>query len=111
MRGWGGSLKHILSSCLTVLVDGRYRWRHNQILKEIVEVVNAVICTNTPNYQKKIDKVCQGRSKSQTKGREHSKCTVTGNRLGTNGRFRDTIKIPRPYCPNIIMPRYTNIFE
>ena len=49
-----GSLKPILSSCQRALVDGRYRWRHDQILKEILEVVHTAICSNTTNYQKNL---------------------------------------------------------
>lgn len=44
-----GSLKHILSNCKSALADGRYRWRHDQILKEIAEVVSTAIHTNKPN--------------------------------------------------------------
>ena len=47
--GKTGSLKHILSSCQTALADGRYRWRHNQILKDIAEAIAAAIHTNIPS--------------------------------------------------------------
>ena len=47
--GKTGSLKHILSSCQTALADGRYRWRHDQILKDIAEAVAAAIHTNIPS--------------------------------------------------------------
>ena len=30
-----GSLQHILSACKKSLADGRYRWRHDQVLKSI----------------------------------------------------------------------------
>ena len=32
-----GSLDHILSACPTSLADGRYTWRHNQVLRAIAE--------------------------------------------------------------------------
>ena len=36
-----GSLQHILSGCSKALGDGRYRWRHDQVLKAIADVVSA----------------------------------------------------------------------
>lgn len=41
-----GSLKHILSSCPTALAEGRYRWRHDQILRVIADIVHNAIQTN-----------------------------------------------------------------
>lgn len=38
-----GSLEHILSSCPKALGDGRYRWRHDQVLKVIAESISAAI--------------------------------------------------------------------
>lgn len=34
-----GMLKHILSSCPSALADGRYKWWHDEILKEITEIL------------------------------------------------------------------------
>ncbi|KAK0153977.1 hypothetical protein N1851_003944 [Merluccius polli] len=35
------SLQHILSSCKTALAQGWYRWRHNQVLWKLAEVLEA----------------------------------------------------------------------
>ena len=35
------NLKHILSSCSVALSQGRYRWRHDQVLKELARVVDS----------------------------------------------------------------------
>lgn len=35
--GRRGSLEHILSSCQTSLAEGRYRWRHDQVLATLAE--------------------------------------------------------------------------
>lgn len=35
------SLQHILSGCMTALSQGRYRWRHDQVLKKLAEVVES----------------------------------------------------------------------
>ena len=39
------TVEHVLSSCKVALAQGRYTWRHNQVLKEIVQAVWA--STNT----------------------------------------------------------------
>ena len=44
-----GSLKHILSSCTRALGDGRYRWRHDQVLGEIAGVFDK--CLRTSIYK------------------------------------------------------------
>ena len=34
-----GSLEHVLSACPTALTDGRYRWRHDTVLRELAETL------------------------------------------------------------------------
>merc|ERR1712082_88818 len=34
--GGNGTLAHILSGCEVALAQGRYRWRHDQVLRQIV---------------------------------------------------------------------------
>ncbi|XP_073720025.1 uncharacterized protein [Misgurnus anguillicaudatus] len=38
-----GTLEHILSCCPRALGEGRYRWRHDQVLKTIAESIQATI--------------------------------------------------------------------
>ena len=38
-----GTLEHILSSCPSALGDGRYRWRHDQVLRVVADVVSEAI--------------------------------------------------------------------
>ncbi|XP_024141063.1 uncharacterized protein LOC112154399 [Oryzias melastigma] len=38
-----GTLEHILSSCSKALVEGRYRWRHDQVLRALADTVSAAI--------------------------------------------------------------------
>ena len=40
MCGEVGSLTHILSGCRVALAQGRYTWRHDQVLKEIASFVD-----------------------------------------------------------------------
>ena len=44
--GGKGSLQHLLSGCTRSLSEGRYRWRHDQVLKVIAEVVSEAIKSN-----------------------------------------------------------------
>ena len=76
--GGVGSLKHIFS-CQTALADGPSNIKRDSGSSQYG---NPYKYTKLP---KKIDKVCQGWSKSQIKRRQPTKCTVTGNRLGTRG--------------------------
>ena len=39
--GENGTLKHILSSCRVALTQGRYTWRHDQVLRQIALFVDA----------------------------------------------------------------------
>ena len=34
-----GTLDHILSSCKVALSQGRYRWRHDTVLRELAHIV------------------------------------------------------------------------
>jgi hypothetical protein len=36
------TLQHVVSSCKTHLDEGRYTWRHNSILKHLVEYLSSV---------------------------------------------------------------------
>lgn len=43
--GKRASLQHILSTCAKALSDGRYRWRHDQVLKAIAHEVSEAVRT------------------------------------------------------------------
>ena len=42
------AVEHVLSSCKTALSSGRCTWRHNQVLKEVAQVVSDVHGNKTP---------------------------------------------------------------
>ena len=44
--GGEGSLQHLLSGCPRSLSEGRYRWRHDQVLKVIAGVVSEALKSN-----------------------------------------------------------------
>ena len=41
-----GSLQHILSSCKTALVEGRYRWRHDKVLEATALIITEALQRN-----------------------------------------------------------------
>ncbi|XP_061920230.1 uncharacterized protein LOC133660667 [Entelurus aequoreus] len=45
-----GSLEHLLSSCPKSLADGRYRWRHDQVLKAVAESIASAISTSKQHH-------------------------------------------------------------
>ena len=48
-----GSLEHLLSSCPKALGDGRYRWRHDQVLKAIADSITTAINTSKGHHKPK----------------------------------------------------------
>lgn len=46
-----GSLEHILSSCPKALGEGRYRWRHDQVLKAVAETVCKAVANHNSKKQ------------------------------------------------------------
>ena len=44
--GKEGTLAHILSGCSVALSQGRYKWRHDRVLKEIASTVQAKVVDN-----------------------------------------------------------------
>ncbi|TWW71596.1 hypothetical protein D4764_16G0000930 [Takifugu flavidus] len=48
-----GSLEHLLSSCPKSLADGRYSWRHDQVLKAVAESIALAISTSKHHHAPK----------------------------------------------------------
>nr|XP_061836351.1 uncharacterized protein LOC133619387 [Nerophis lumbriciformis] len=48
-----GSLEHLLSSCPKSLADGRYRWRHDQVLKAVAESIASAISSSKQHHAPK----------------------------------------------------------
>lgn len=54
--GEKGTLQHILSACRVALSQGRYKWRHDQVLRELAQCVDERRMENnrTPRTQEKV---------------------------------------------------------
>ena len=47
-----GTLRHIMSACPKALGDGRYRWRHDQVLRTVADTVHAAIRANITSLKR-----------------------------------------------------------
>jgi hypothetical protein len=56
--GGNGTLTHILSGCKIALAQGRYTWRHNQVLRQIARIVDAK-CKNHNSQLRREEKKIQ----------------------------------------------------
>ena len=106
-----GFLKRILSCCQTALADGRYRWHHDQILKDIAEAVAAAIHTNIPSN----DRITIEFVKASVKAKSKKKLTPNALSSAADWEVRadlgKKVKIPGPYRSNSITVRYSYILK
>ena len=75
-----GTIQHILAGCKVALSQGRYRWRHDKVLKQISEQVVFHCDRRVNTYKNKagdgrqfIDFVPAGRRKAGTNDRKESR--------------------------------------
>ena len=55
--GGEGTLTHILSDCKVALGQGRYKWRHDKVLKELANAVQSKVTENANNTEKKRSRI------------------------------------------------------
>ena len=68
--GGAETLNHILSACEVALAQGRYRWRHDQVLKELAYCLEEKrkSCNSKPNVnRRKIEFVREGERKNSVR--------------------------------------------
>ena len=53
--GGNATLNHILSGCTVALTQGRYKWRHDKVLKEIALSIDSKIKENAKRQTGKKD--------------------------------------------------------
>ena len=105
------SLKHILSSCQTALADGRYRWRYDQILKDMAEAVAAAIHTNIPSNDRSTIEFFKACVKAKPKKKLTPNALSAAADWEVRARLREKVKIPGPYRSNSITARYSYILK
>ena len=92
-------LHHVLSNCTYALADGRYTWRHNQVLREVCEAARAAVSktnSRTIANQRKIyflheglSHLCKMRSNAQDTLVEAKDWIVAANIEGMRHNPRD----------------------
>ena len=70
--GGRATLDHILSSCREALSQGRYRWRHDQVLREVADILEKERKKPRAKPRRHINFVPAGTVKEVPKGRQPS---------------------------------------
>ena len=91
-----GTLEHILSSCSKALGEGRYRWRHDQVLKSIAEAISKGIkgSRHTKATAKTIHFVKEGQRPEKTPRNRSSGLLPTARDWGMSVDLERQLKIP-----------------
>ncbi|KAJ8005611.1 hypothetical protein DPEC_G00119740 [Dallia pectoralis] len=92
-----GTLEHILSCCSKALGEGRYRWRHDQVLKVITSTITYGIghCKRLRSVKKNITFVRAGEKPLLA-----ARATSSGL-LATAQDWELEVEIPRNCCYHI----------
>ena len=63
--GRPGTLEHLLSTCQTSLTQGRYRWRHDKVLRELANLIEPELSTKRTKPKQMINFVKAGQPASK----------------------------------------------
>ena len=55
--GGNGTLNHVLSGCRVALGQGRYKWRHDQVLKEVASSIQTKVMENSKDQARERRKI------------------------------------------------------
>ena len=92
-----GSLQHILSSCPKALGNGRYRWRHDQVLKVIANEVTKAMRASNHQPGKKLKQInfVKAGEKIQRKRREKTNLLSSADDWQLIVDLETQLKFPR----------------
>nr|XP_055073968.1 uncharacterized protein LOC129453655 [Misgurnus anguillicaudatus] len=79
------SLQHVLSGCKTALIQGRLRWRHNQVLRKLAEVLEK--CWQEANQQSPTQSRSRIHFLRQGESARHTSGVEDGSRSGKASPF------------------------
>ena len=106
--GKEGTLTHILSGCKVALCQGRYKWRHDKVLKELASSVQGKIVENTNKPEKKkshIQFVKEGEKRQQEIEREeYHTYLLSAKDWKLTVDLDSSLKIPREICHTNLRP-------
>ena len=106
--GMEGTLNHILSGCKVALCQGRYKWRHDKVLKELASSVQEKVVENVSkpdNKRTRIQFVREGeKKKTETKEEEHHTYLSSAKDWKITVDLDTSLKIPRDICNTNLRP-------
>ena len=92
------SLQHILSSCPKALGDGRYRWRHDLVLRAIASEATEDLSESKYQPHRKIDRIIFVKEGKQNRVRSSMLSCADDRQLVVD---LETTEVPQTYCRNI----------
>ena len=106
--GLDGTLAHILSGCKVALCQGRYKWRHDRVLKEIAGAVQAKVTENAnkaENRRTRIQFVKEGQQSNQVNHEEeHFNHLSDAKDWKVTVDVGTSLKIPTEICITNLRP-------
>ena len=105
--GKEGTLVHILSGCSVALSQGRYKWRHDKVLKELASSVQGKIVENTKkteNRRTRIQFVREGENSQRNAVEEHYTYLSNVKDWKMTVDLEGCLKIPREICETNLRP-------
>ena len=109
--GNDGNLAHILSGCKVALSQGRYKWRHDKILKELASSVQTKVSENAnkpENKKSRIQFVKEGEKRQvESKEEEYYTYLSAANDWKITVDLETSLKIPSDICSTNLRPDIT----
>ena len=105
--GKEGTLAHILSGCSVALSQGRYKWRHDRVLKEIASTVQAKVVDNKDKVEtkrKQISFVKEGQKGQKQELIENYNFLSAAQDWNVSVDLGSNLKIPTEICVTNLRP-------
>ena len=104
--GGEGTLTHILSGCKVALCQGRYKWRHDKVLRELASAVQAKVTENSSkveNRKTRIKFVKEGQKVERSLQEEENYSYLTAAK-DWKVTVDKSLKIPAEICNTNLRP-------
>ena len=106
--GGEGTLTHILSGCKVALCQGRYKWRHDKVLRELASAVQAKVTENSSkveNRKTRIKFVKEGQKVERSLQEEENYSYLTAAKdWKVTVDVDKSLKIPAEICNTNLRP-------
>ena len=104
--GKNGTLNHILAGCKVALNQGRYKWRHDRVLKELAAAIqgNIVINEGIEEEDKRTMIFIKAGEKGEAKQVQQSLILTTAKDWKLSLDIGDKLKIPTSVAVTILRP-------